>query len=86
MRLITRKYGIHSQKKWDVQIISHYRAWRYGYRVIDHPDDDSSLPHCLIDPATYDDCSVARSQIAKQSTQLQSAIVTLCNSVPADQT
>ena len=69
-------YTIHSQKKWDVQIISHYRAWRYGYRVIDDPDDDSSLPHRLIDPSTYDDCSVARSQIAKQSTQLQSAVGT----------
>ncbi len=69
-------YTIHSQKKWDTQIISHYRAWRYGYRVIDDPDDDSSLPHRLIDPATYDDCSVARSQIAKQSTQLQSAVGT----------
>ena len=69
-------YTIHSQKKWDMQIISRYRAWRYGYRVIDDPDDDSSLPHRLIDPATYDDCSVARSQIAKQSTQLQSAVGT----------
>ena len=69
-------YTIHSQKKWDVQIVSHYRAWRYGYRVIDDPDDDSSLPHRLIDPSTYDDCSVARSQMARQSTQLQSAVGT----------
>ena len=67
---------IHSQKKWDIQIITHYRTWKYGYRVVDDPDDDSSLPHRLIDPATYDDCSVARSQIARHSTQLQSAVGT----------
>ena len=71
-------YTIHSQKKWDLQIISHYRAWRHGYRVIDDPDDDSSLPDRLVNPTSYDDCSVAQSQIARQSrgTKLQSAIGT----------
>ena len=71
-------YTIHSQKKWDLQIVSHYRAWRHVYRVIDDPDDDSSLPDRLVNPSSYDDCSVAQSQIARQSrgTKLQSAIGT----------
>lgn len=71
-------YTIHTQKKWDLQVISHYRAWRYGYRVIEDPDDDSSLPHRLIDPSTYNDCSVAKSQSIKhsKSTRLQSAVGT----------
>ena len=26
-------YTIHYQKKWNVQIISHYRAWRYDMAI-----------------------------------------------------
>ena len=46
--------------------------------AIDDPDDDSSLPDRLVNPTSYDDCSVAQSQIARQSrgTKLQSAIGT----------
>ena len=68
-------YTIHSQKKWDLQVISHYRAWKRGYRVIDDPDDDSSLPDRLVNPTTYLDCST-QAQISRQQGVTQSAVGT----------
>lgn len=66
-------YTIHVQKKWDLQIISHFRAWRHGYRVIDDPDDDSSLPDRLLNPTSYADCSI---HIVRQSPGMQTAVGT----------
>ena len=68
-------YTIHVQKEWDLQIISHFRAWRHGYRVIDDPDDDSSLPDRLLNPTSYADCSV-QPQIVRQSPGTQTAVGT----------
>ena len=68
-------YTIHTQKKWDLQIISHYRAWRRGYRVIEDPDDDSSLPDRLLNPTSYADCSV-QARAAGQSVATKSVLGT----------
>ena len=68
-------YTIHIQKKWDLQIISHCRAWRRGYRVVDDPDDDSSLPDRLLNPTMYADCSI-QVQPSRQTPAAQTAVGT----------
>ena len=65
-------YTIHIQKKWDTKIISHYRAWRRGYRVIDDSGDDDSLPDRLMNPTSYADSSI---QASRQRVGSQSAVV-----------
>ena len=68
-------YTIHSQNKWDQHIITRYRAWRHGYRVIADSDDDSSFPDRLLNPASYEDCNIA-TQASRSGIGTKSAVGT----------